>query len=83
MAETDTPLSKVVRGQLDIDTITRDETDKIAPHATANMGDDNMTIFELDSKLGIRQRLNDFAGEFNHFLLTSHKLRTNYIKFLA
>lgn len=44
-------------------------------HFAAHVSDDDMAILEFYPKLGIGQRLNDFAREFNHFFLTSHKLQ--------
>jgi hypothetical protein len=46
----------------------------VFPHPTGDMSYDLMAIFELDSKLGARQRLYDGTRQLNDLFILRHKI---------
>src|SRR5208337_4795119 len=58
-AVNDPPLGEVVRSDLDGHSVAGDDPDEILAHLAGNVGQDAMTIFQLDHELGVRKRLDD------------------------
>jgi hypothetical protein len=64
-AEGNTAAVEVVRGELNRDRIALDNFDEKFSHLTRDMGEDEMVIFKLDSKKGVRQDFNNDPRHFN------------------
>ena len=52
-AEDDPPLGQVVRGKFNADLIARDNANKILAHSSGDMGQDLVSVLQLDSETGI------------------------------
>src|SRR3954463_11938878 len=53
----DAASGEVVRGQFDLDAIAREDPDVVHPHLPGDVGEDLVTVLELDAEHGVRQRL--------------------------
>src|SRR5271157_3314917 len=55
----DPPLGEIVRSDLDGHPVAGDDPDEILAHLAGNVGEDAVTIFQLDHELGVGKRLDD------------------------
>src|SRR5271157_1193025 len=58
-AVNDPPLGEIVRSDLDGHPVAGDDPDEILAHLAGNVGEDAVTIFQLDHELGVGKRLDD------------------------
>ena len=68
------PLAEVIRRKLDGHPVALQDFDVVLPHPTADPGEDNMAVFQLDSKRCVRQRFFNYPIDrdrplFGHLLL--------------
>ena len=69
----DSSLRKIVRGQLDRNAVTRDETDEMLPHLAGDVSYNLMAVLKLDPKLSPRKGLDYGACQLDYFLVNCHK----------
>ena len=69
----DSSLRKIVRGQLDRNAVTGDDSDVMFPHLTSNVSYNFMTVLELYPKLSSRECFDDGSRQLDYFLIGCHK----------
>lgn len=75
---------QIVGRQLYGDRVARYNTDKMLPHLPGNMRNNLMAVFKFDTKLSTRQGLDNYAVQFDDFLITRHRfLRLTSIAFFT
>jgi hypothetical protein len=62
-------MSQVVRGKLDEDAVAGEYADEIHADFSGNVGQDAVTVGELDAEHCVRQRLNDRPLDLNRLFL--------------
>jgi hypothetical protein len=70
----DSSLSKIIRGQLDRNAVTGDDSDEVLPHLSGNVSYYLMAVLEFYTKLSPGKGLDNCSGEFDYFLVGGHKI---------
>src|SRR5439155_12180289 len=65
----DPPLGQIIRRDSDGDRVARQDPDEILAYSPRNMGNELMSAFQAYAKLGICQRLDNFALDLDRFFL--------------
>lgn len=73
LAVGDSALRKIVRGQLDRNAVSGDDSDEVFPHLTGDVSYNFMAVFELYPELRPRQGFDDCARQLDNFLIGCHK----------
>lgn len=60
----DAPSGEVVRSELNLDLVTRENSDVVATHLSGDVSQNGVTILEFDPEHGVREGLDD--GAFQH-----------------
>ena len=65
----DTASFEVVRGQLNLDTVSGQDADVVHAHLSRDVSEHLVAIFELDSEHGVGERLDDCSFQNNRVFL--------------
>src|SRR4249919_2606080 len=68
-SERDATAREVVRGDLDLDLVARQDADVVLPHLTRDAGEDAVPAFELNPEHRARQRLHDLPLQLDLLFL--------------
>jgi hypothetical protein len=60
---------EVVRGEFNLNLVSRENTDVVHPHLSGDVGQNLVAIFELDPKHGVWEGLGDCAFKHNRIVL--------------
>jgi hypothetical protein len=61
---------QIIRGNLDRNFVTRQDTDEIHPQLPGNMSQNNVVVSDIDAERGVGQGLNNSALQLNHVALS-------------
>lgn len=69
----DSSLRKIVRGQLDRNAVSGDNSDKMFPHLAGDMSYNFMAVLEFYAKLSPWKGLNNRTRQLDYFFIGCHK----------
>ena len=73
----DSPLRKVVRGQLDRHAVPWHDADVVLPHLAGDVSYNLMAVLEFDTKLSTRKGLDNRSRQLDHLLISCHRYNLN------